>query len=276
MILRLAGMMISPVSESSPLIAMLQRCVTEREEHIIATVTALSGTLDQVSLGQSYYWDAKASTLEHCPDAALRDFIAEKVQEVREQKKSRTYSYESEGTQSRIFIEHIPPQYHLAIYGDNYDVYPMLDMAKVMDWEVSLVGNIQKLKKDRLQSVANLYPKDLDERPNIDNRTAVILMAHDYKTDSANLVSSLQSPAPYIASLGPRKRFEKMVSELKNNGVEFSPESMERIYAPCGLEIGANTPEEIATSIFAEILSVFSGKKGGMLRKKEGPIHDRV
>ena len=66
-----------------------------------------------------------------------------------------------------------------------------------------------------------------------------------------------------------------MVAEFKTNGVEFTKEELERIYAPCGLEIGANTPEEIAMSLFSEILSVLSGKTGGMLREKVGPIHER-
>ena len=100
-------------------------------------------------------------------------------------------------------------------------------------------------------------------------------MAHDYKTDIANLKELIKGPAPYIGSLGPRKRFEKMLGELRAEGVDLSEEEMARIYAPCGLEIGANTPEEIATSIFSEILSVFSGKPGGMLREKSGPIHER-
>ena len=66
-----------------------------------------------------------------------------------------------------------------------------------------------------------------------------------------------------------------MLGEFKANGVEFSQEEQDRIFAPCGLEIGANTPEEIAMSLFSEILSVFSGKTGGMLREKVGPIHER-
>ena len=100
-------------------------------------------------------------------------------------------------------------------------------------------------------------------------------MAHDYKTDYSNLQHLIKSPAPYIASLGPRKRFDKMLGEFKATGIEFSEAELQRIYAPCGLEIGANTPEEIAMSLFSEILGVFSGKDGGMLRKKVGPIHER-
>jgi xanthine/CO dehydrogenase XdhC/CoxF family maturation factor len=66
-----------------------------------------------------------------------------------------------------------------------------------------------------------------------------------------------------------------MLVEFSSKGIEFTEEELQRLYAPCGLEIGANTPEEIAASIFSEILSVFSGKTGGMLREKSGPIHER-
>lgn len=267
--------LISPVTENSPLIAMLEKCVSERDEHLIATVTSLRGELNSVSLGQSFYYDAGRSELEHCPAGDFRDFIMARIGEVLGKKKSGTFTFETKEARADVFIELIPPQIHLALYGDNYDVYPLIEMARVMDWEVSLVGNIPKLKKEKLHSVANLYPKDLEARPEIDHRTAVLLMAHDFKTDSANLLELVKSPAPYIASLGPRKRFDKMMAEFESRGIVFSEAEKDRIYAPCGLEIGANTPEEIATSIFAEILGVFAGKDGGMLRDKKGPIHER-
>ncbi len=267
--------LISPISDESPLMAMLEKCTMEREEHLIATVTALSGSLDSVALGRSFYFDAKSAALQGCPPGDFQDFILERIARVRERKKSGTYTYEKGEVTARVFVELIPPPYHLAIYGDNYDVYPMLDLAEVMDWEVSLTGNIQKLKKQKLASVSHLYPKDDAPRPEVDHRTAVILMAHDYKTDLSNLKALMKSPAPYIGSLGPRKRFEKMLAELRADGIEFSEEEMGRIYAPCGLEVGANTPEEIAMSIFSEILSAFTGKGGGMLRDKTGPIHER-
>jgi xanthine/CO dehydrogenase XdhC/CoxF family maturation factor len=268
--------LISPISDASPLIAMLQKCLLERGEHIIATITALEGAWDAVFLGKSFYYDARSSTLDDCSDEDLRQFIQSKIAEVQERKKSKTHHFEKAGKKASVFIELIPPQFHLAIYGDNYDVYPILEMAKVLDWDVSLTGNIQKLKKEKLQSVKSFYPKEGEARPEIDERTAVILMAHDYKTDYSNLQHVIKSPTPYIASLGPRKRFERMVAEFKANGIEFSDEEQERIFAPCGLEIGANTPEEIAMSLFSEILGVFSGKTGGMLREKVGPIHERI
>ncbi len=267
--------LISPISENSSTLEMLQKCVSDRGEHIIATITALNAEIDAIPLGRSFYYDKDAASLEDCQHDGLRNFLQDKIQDVLENKKSKTYHFEGKEMKASVFIELIPPQFHLAIYGDNYDVYPMLEMAKLMDWDVSLVGNVQKLKKEKLRSVTNIYLKDAAARPEIDHRTAIILMAHDYKTDYANLQQLIKSDTPYIASLGPRKRFDKMVSEFKATGIEFTEEEIGRIYAPCGLEIGANTPEEIAMSLFSEILSVLSGNEGGMLRNKVGPIHER-
>ena len=267
--------LISPISEDSAILEMLQKCVSDRGFHVIATITALEGSLGEIPLGKSFYYNKSSASLEGCTNEELKSFLHTSIEEVLKKKKSKTYQFQDEGVKARVFIELIPPQFHLAIYGDNYDVYPMLEMAKLMDWDVSLVGNVQKLKKEKLQSVKHIYLKDEEARPKIDSRTAIILMAHDYKTDYSNLQHLIKSPAPYIASLGPRKRFDKMLGEFKVTGIEFSEAELQRIYAPCGLEIGANTPEEIAMSLFSEILGVFSGKDGGMLRKKVGPIHER-
>jgi xanthine/CO dehydrogenase XdhC/CoxF family maturation factor len=172
-------------------------------------------------------------------------------------------------------VDYIPAQYLLAIYGDNYDVYPLIQVAGILDWEISLVGNVQKLKKEALTKVRNIYPKNGSERPIIDDRTACVLMAHDFKTDVANMKMTICSPAPYIASLGPKKRYEKIRSKLAEEGFVLDKQNESRIHAPCGLEIGADSPEEIALSICSEIISSFTGKQGGMLRNKMTPIHDR-
>lgn len=267
--------LISPISEGSKTLEMLQKCVSDRGEHVIATITALDSETTGIKLGKSYYYDQHTAYLQDCEHDELRNMLHGKILDVLKNKKSKTYHFDVSGVQTSVFIELIPPQFHLAVYGDNYDVYPILDMAKLMDWDVSLIGNVQKLKKEKLQWVKHIYLKEDEARPKIDSRTAIILMAHDYKTDFANLQDLIKSRAPYIASLGPRKRFDKMLRELKENGQEFSTEELDRIYAPCGLEIGANTPEEIAMSLFSEILGVFSGKTGGMLRQKIGPIHER-
>lgn len=267
--------LIVPIGDESKIISLLEKCLAERKPHAIVTVTALNGASQNLNLGDFFYFDIEKKVLEDCPNPKLEALVKSNMYSILKKNRSKTLCFETDTITAKIFVELIPAQFHLAIYGDNYDIYPMLDLAKVLDWEVSLVGRLQKLKKEKLRDVKNLYPKDAAARPKIDARTAIILMAHDYRTDKENLKALVQSNAPYIASLGPRKRFEKMLRDFSQEGFSLSEAKEERIFAPCGLEIGANTPEEIAVSIFTEILSVFSNKKGGMLRNKVGPIHER-
>ncbi len=264
-----------PVTPESDTLRILKKCVSERKSHIIITITSVNDPQESLKLGSSYYYDTETKVVEQLYESKFKTFVMDCITKVINNSKSGKFSYESSELEAGIYIELIPAQFHLAVYGDNYDVYPMLEFAKVLDWDISLVGNMQKLKKEKVQSVTNIYHKDFKEKPQIDDRTAIILMAHDFKTDSFNLKEALKSPSPYIASLGPKKRFDKMMSTFEEQGVVLSDEDKDRIYAPSGLEIGANTPEEIALSIFSEILSVFAGKKGGMLKYKSGPIHDR-
>lgn len=267
--------LISPLSSKNYTLEALEKCINNRRSHVIITITALSNKNASISLGGTFHYDTASKTLENCQDSALEKLVLPDIEKTIEVKKSLIYHYQYDGHEVSAFIEYIPAPFHLAIFGDNYDIYPMIDLAKVLDWDVSLTGNLQKLKKERLQTVSRLFTKEDNSWSTIDNRTAIILMAHDYKTDLNNLKKALKTSALYIACLGPKKRFIKMKKELESSGFSINESDLNRVYAPCGLEIGANTPEEIATSIFSEILSVFSNKKGGLLREKDGPIHER-
>lgn len=266
--------LISPINGEDENLELLKRCTESRQAHILATVTSVE-TDQEIALGQTWYFDCQNMEVENCPFPALGEGIKEGAKQVLTKQKSRTLQVPVAGSEVSIFLEWIPPQIHLAIFGDNYDVYPMLNQAALLDWDASLVGKIQKLKRQKLQKGTALYLKNQPARPTIDDRSALILMAHDYKTDKANLQMAVASEAPYIGVLGPRKRYQKMLDELAEEGVTFTEAQLERVYAPCGLEIGANSPEEIAMSVVAEVLSVFAEKPGGSLREKSGPIHER-
>ena len=267
--------LLTPLKADSKNMKMLEKCVSNRKNHILITITSSNAKDDNLKLGQSFYFDTVNKTLEGLESNDMRNFILGKIDLVLEQNKSKSFVYTLDELCLTFHVELIPVPYHLAIFGDNYDVYPLIQLAGLLDWEISLVGNIQKLKKEPLKLVKNIYPKDLPERPGIDDRTAVVLMAHDFKTDIKNLKNVLHSDAPYIASLGPKKRFEKIKSKLEEGGDTISAKDLLRIHGPCGLEIGADSPEEIALSICSEIMSSFTGKEGGMLRNKKSPIHDR-
>lgn len=267
--------LMTPITKESSTLKILSKCLLGRTSHIIVTITSIDTEIESLQLGSCFYYDSSLKDIVGLANSGFKTFLLQQIREVEEKSRSGKYHFQSDELNASAYIELLPPRIHLAIFGDNYDIYPMIHLSKVLDWDISLIGNMQKLQKEQIQSVSNIFHKSYQERPQIDQRTAVILMAHDFKTDFHNLQEVLNSPSPYIAALGPKKRFEKMINECKKLGVDLSENDLERIHAPSGLEIGATTPEEIALSIFAEILSVFSGKDGGMLKFKIGPIHER-
>jgi len=102
------------------------------------------------------------------------------------------------------------------------------------------------------------------------DRAVAIVMGHDYQLDREHLGMLLATRARYIGVLGPRARTTRMLEEL-GTGAADDP----RIHAPLGLELGAETPQEIALAAIAEIQAVIARAPGSNLRDRLGPIHDR-
>jgi len=114
-------------------------------------------------------------------------------------------------------------------------------------------------------------PEQVLSQVNIDQQTAFVLMTHNYNYDLALLNLLLETNAAYIGSLGPKKKLIRMLDELNCN----TEENELRVHGPVGLDIGAETAEEIAISIVAEIKAVFTNGSTGSLKEKTDPIHSR-
>ena len=96
-------------------------------------------------------------------------------------------------------------------------------------------------------------------------------MTHNFLRDKEYLRSLLDSPAAYIGMLGPAARTERLLMELRDEGVAITDEDRARIHGPAGLDLGAEGPEEIAQSIVAEIVAVRRARGGGFLKERPGP-----
>lgn len=170
----------------------------------------------------------------------------------------------------KVFIETIIPTIHLQIFGSNYDVYPLSRIAEELGWDISLIGKSEKINRS-IASSTRIFSQYLSSRPAIDEYCAAVLMSHDLATDKKNLISLLDSEITYIGLLGPAKRKEKLFE-----GIAMTDSMLERLYGPAGLDIGANTPEEIAIAITSEIIAHFAKREGKSLRTKNGPIHENL
>ena len=99
----------------------------------------------------------------------------------------------------------------------------------------------------------------------------VIVLSHHEGVDGPAIAAALEAGPTYLAAMGSRRTQDRRREWLLENGVTEA--ELERVHGPAGLDIGANTPAEIAVSILAEAIGVLRGVSGGALRDREGPIH---
>lgn len=173
---------------------------------------------------------------------------------------------------ARVFREPIQPPMRLVVCGAGHDAIPLVEQAAALGWRVT-VADVRRalLTHARFPDAADFCDADPEraaEALGTDARSSVVLMSHNYLRDIAYLRSLLDAEWRYLGVMGPRGRTEQMLGEIGRS------EALERLHAPSGLDIGAETPDEVARAIVAEILAVTRGHSGGPLRERHAPIHD--
>ncbi len=166
----------------------------------------------------------------------------------------------------------------IMLFGAGADAVPLVKIAVELGWQVTIHDHRPAFLTDaRFPGVHKLVLQAVDEPPIIiaDNYTAVVIMTHNYARDRFVLPASIRSNAFYVGCLGPKRRTDQLLEELAASGETFTDAQLARVYAPVGLDIGADTPESIALSIIGEIQSVLRSRGGGHLRNRQGSIYDR-
>jgi xanthine dehydrogenase accessory factor len=180
----------------------------------------------------------------------------------------------------RAFVEVLDPPLRLVVCGAGHDAIPLVRAASVLGWHVTVVDDRPGfLTHERFPEatafVAVDEPGDAAKAAGVDERTFCVVMTHNFLRDKEYVRSLLGSPAAYVGMLGPGARTERLLMELRDEGVEVAGANRDRIHGPAGLDLGGEGPEEIAQAIVAEIVAVKRRRAGGFLRDRPGPIHDR-
>jgi xanthine/CO dehydrogenase XdhC/CoxF family maturation factor len=209
----------------------------------------------------------------------LRDILMSDAEEALINQRSTFKNYISDEHNLNAFIEVIKPPVSVIIIGAGNDVIPLVDMAEILGWETIVIdGRPNFAKKERFASACSVLvakPEQALEQVFIDEHTVFLLMTHNYNYDMAMLRQLLQKNVSYIGMLGPKKKRERMLNELKEEGLAFTDQQLSVLHSPVGLDIGAETSEEIAVSIIAEIKAFFADKDVQSLRKIREVIHPR-
>jgi xanthine/CO dehydrogenase XdhC/CoxF family maturation factor len=160
------------------------------------------------------------------------------------------------------FQETLWPAPALWICGAGLDAPPMAALARAQGYRVTVLDHRPAyMDPERFPGCA------LATEPPVETPAAILLMTHQFEADRAWLARFLSAPPAYLGLLGPRRRARRLLDEL---GVDGWPDAL---HAPMGLDLGAETPEEIALATLAELKQVLGGHSGASLRTKAGGIH---
>ncbi|WP_430966836.1 XdhC family protein [Spongiimicrobium sp. 2-473A-2-J] len=180
------------------------------------------------------------------------------------------------GSKLQVFEQEMAPCLQLLIFGSEHDTVQLCSYASMTGWEVTVVTTPAEEKKSTdfpgAQQLLSQEAETLDMKL-VDSQTAVMLMSHSYVKDLKYLLALRDTHPLYLGMLGPFKRREKLFNEFLERCPEVTEAFFEDIHGPAGLDIGAETPQEIAVAIIAEILSVARQKKPIPLKDKEAGIH---
>jgi xanthine dehydrogenase accessory factor len=162
------------------------------------------------------------------------------------------------GGQVEIFVEPILPDPLIIVIGAGHVGKAVVHLAKWLGFRVAACDDRTEFcNAQSLPEADAYYPVTMSELPqqiNINKRTFLILTTRGSEVDAAGLPALLAHPAAYVGVIGSKRRWATTVKELKEKGITDA--QIAKIHSPMGLELQAETPEEIAVSIMAEVIMV--------------------
>lgn len=268
------GILIEPIERAAPSLNYLAQCMDARRAGALATVFQMRGDGKQL-LGMRLMMDGRECATD-IEDSELIAAIQNDARAAIDNGVRRNCIYETAHSSCEVLIEPIQTPVALVICGAASGAVPLAQMAARMGWRVTIADPRPDALDPSLVPGAAFVTAPRERLLNtiaFDARTAAVVMTHNYEWDLALLTQMLPSPAGYVGLLGSRRRAQRVWSDLHDARLELTPEQRDRFHSPAGLDIGSETPEEIALSIVAEIQAAMSRRVGGALRDRLGAIH---
>jgi xanthine/CO dehydrogenase XdhC/CoxF family maturation factor len=250
-----------------------------RERMVLATVVRTSG--DAVTPGDQAMLDERGIlTGFEGLDPSSRAIVHRTASGRLEAGSAEAARHTLNGHEVDIAYEIRLPTVRLGVCGAGPDAIPVVAAAQRLGWHVTLMDHRPTLiAQEQWPAVERTVVPSVEAIPGAVARIdcdAVVVMNHHYDRDLEYLAAWVGTSVPYIGVLGPRQRSEQMLATLESRGVELDEATRQRIRAPVGLDIGAETPEEVALAIVGEIQAVHAERRGGFLSTHGGPIHGPV
>jgi xanthine dehydrogenase accessory factor len=161
---------------------------------------------------------------------------------------------------SGVLIDTVPLPVRLLLFGTGPEIEPITQLAASLGWVVECFD----------------HPSELTDDFHPDTQTAALVMTHNFGRDLLALDRLLPLQLRYVGLLGPRKRHAELLARLSEYRPLDFEAGMKNLYAPAGLDVGSEAPEEIALAIVSEAAAVLSGRCGGFLRERRSDIHTTI
>ncbi|MEX2080765.1 MAG: XdhC family protein, partial [Dehalococcoidia bacterium] len=269
--------LVERLSQEDAFVGFVRECLTAGKTAVVSTVFR-SEEGSGVSVGAKLLTDESRSRAAGIiPTEEGVAAIAADARRCLASGRTHWAAYAVNDRRVEVLHECIEPPLRLVVFGAGWDAVPVVDAAASLGWNVTVAHRkAVAWRFPRAKEVIVVKPDDLSQFRSLDAKTAAVVMSHDYQDDLAYLDFALHRGAWFVGLLGPARRRDRLLADLSNRvGAPLSPEQLPRLYAPVGLDLGAETPQEIAVSITAEVVAARSGRPGSMLRLKPGPIHQQ-
>ena len=164
-----------------------------------------------------------------------------------------------------LFLEPFPRPPELFIFGGSHVAIPLTRLATALGFRVTVVDARSKFadrqRFPEARQVIHAWPDEVLKDLPMDGSTYVVILTHDPKFDDPTIQAALKGRPRYIGAIGSKKTHRERVARLTAAGVK--PAALERVHAPIGLDLGAQTAEETALAILSQMVAVRHGKTGG-------------
>ena len=253
----------------------ITEAVRRREAVAVATIVQTRGSTPR-QVGTKMLIHTDGTSMGTVGGGALEAAIIEAAQEALGEGKSRLVHYglradkhEEDlgvcGGDLDVFVDVVAPQLTLLLIGAGHVAIPLAELAPLLGFRTVVFDDrAEYANRDRFPQAEEIVVVEdfeavssvLDITPG----TWIVIASRSHESDAAALKAVIESPAAYIGMLGSRRKVSLIFETLREAGV--GEEQLARVCAPVGLDLGADTPEEIALSIMAEMLMLRQGREG--------------
>jgi xanthine/CO dehydrogenase XdhC/CoxF family maturation factor len=265
-----------PLSTRSFHLKSVADCLQSEKSGVLASIFRVDGEY-RASVGTHLFLLEDGSVTEDIKNPTLTAALTEDCLTALRSKKTCTKEYRFMEGVVEALIEVIRPPVPLVIIGAGADSVPISRFAKDLGWNVTVIDHRPAfITIERFPDADALLlarPEELPEKFRFKGNSVVLIMTHNFSHDLQLLRTLLPSPALYIGILGPSKRTGLLLEKVRESGFTPTAKQLERLHGPVGLNIGAESPEEMALSVLSEIQAFINGRRGGFLRDHSGPIH---